>query len=167
MEQIAYEIELMMAEKLSLYERLSEVMGKESEAIASMDLEFLWESAREKKALAGTLESIRQRIISTLEAFSLEMGMDSKSFSLGFMVETLPLSDGAKAGLRRMKLKINTAKDQVVQLAQFNQSQVKNYLSVVDDIMSVIGDNSSQAQYTGQGMMPGKKRHNCIIRAEV
>lgn len=167
MEKIAYEIEALLEEKLSCYKRLAEVMAGEADAIAEMDLDVLWQSSREKEALAARVGSLRERILSTLDASSWSMDMDVKSFSLAYMISALPLSDRSKSGLRRLKLKINTAKDEVVELAELNQIQVRKYLSVVDDIMSVIGDNSNQAQYTGQGHVPGQKRHNCLFQAEV
>ncbi len=167
MEKVAYKIEELLQEKLSCYRQLGSVLEKEKEAIASIDLDSLWQSARYKKELAVRIENLRGKIISIIEEKLLGMEMDVKSFSLAYLVNILPISNKAKSGLRRVKVDINTAKDRVVQQAQFNQTQVRKYLMVADDIMSVIGDNSAQAQYTGTGMMPGQKKQNCIFRAEV
>ena len=167
MEKTAYEIEELLQEKLSCYHRLEETIKGETKAIAAMDLDSLWQSAAIKKQVAARVEALREEIISKLETSSLDMGMDKNAFSLAYMIESLPLSNRAKSGLRTLKLNINTIKKQVLKQAEFNQVQVRKHLMAVDDIMSVIGDNSSQSQYTGRGMVPGSKRQNCIIRAEV
>ncbi len=167
MEKIAYEIEELLQEKLSCYRQLGSVLEKEKEAIASINVDALWQSAGYKKELAGRIEGLRAKILSLIEEKLSGMEMDVRSFSLAYLVNTLPISKKAKTGLRRVKVDINTAKDRVVQQAKFNQTQVRKYLMVVDDIMSIIGDNSAQVQYTGTGMMPGQKKHNCMFRAEV
>lgn len=167
MEETAYKIEELLQEKLSCYRQLGSVLDTEKDAIASIDLDSLWQTARYKKELAARIEGLRAKIISIIEEKLSGMEMDVRTFSLAYLVSTLPISKQAKSGLRRLKVEINTAKDRVVQQAKFNQTQVHKYLMVVDDIMSVIGDNSSQAQYTGSGMMPGQKKQNCIFRAEV
>ncbi|MEH0019912.1 MAG: flagellar protein FlgN [Desulfobacter sp.] len=167
MEKVAYEIEKLLQEKRSCYRQLETLLEREKEAIATIDLESLWQSTRAKKELAEQIEGLREKILSRLEEASLGMDMDPRSFSLAYLVDALPFSNRVKSGLRRIKVEINTAKDRVVQQAEFNKAQVQKHLRAVDDIMSVIGDNSKQSQYTGAGMMPGQKKHNCIFRAEV
>ncbi len=167
MEKIAYKIEDLLQEKLSCYRQLGVILEKEREAIASIDLDSLWQSAGYKKELASRIEGLRAKILSSIEENFPGMEMDVRSFSLGYLVDMLSISKKAKAALRRVKVDINTAKDNVVQQAKFNQIQVRKYIMVVDDIMSVIGDNSAQAQYTGTGMMPGQRKQNCMFRAEV
>jgi hypothetical protein len=167
MEKIAYKIEELLQEKLSCYRQLGAILEKEREAIASINLDALWESAGYKKELAVRIEGLRAKILSIVDAEFSGMEMDVRSFSLGYLVDMLPISKKVRATLRRVKVDINTAKDNVVQQAKFNQVQVRKYIMVVDDIMSVIGDNSAQAQYTGAGTMPGQRKQNCMFRAEV
>ena len=57
----------------------------------------------------------------------------------------MPLPGRTKAELRKIKRAIDEEKDRVAHLAKFNQLQVRKYLSVVDDIMSVIGSNADQS----------------------
>ena len=167
MEKIAHEIEEMLQEKLSCYRQLYLVFEGEKKSIASIDIEALWASAREKKKLAGEIEMLREKILGLLKISALDMDMDVRSFSLAYLVNTLPFSARAKSGLRKAKLDINTAKDQVGQIAKENRVQVRKYLTVVDDIMSIFGDNSAEEQYTGAGVIPGYKKPRSLFRAEV
>ena len=167
MEKIAYEIQDLLQEKLSCYRQLCLVLEKEKEAIGAIDLDTLWGTTKEKNEMAARIEGLRTRILSILEGSFLDMGMDVNTFSLAFLVNSLPLSDRTKSGLRKIKREIDNAKDQVIRQAKANQVQVRKYLSVADDIMSVVADNSSQAQYTGAGIVSGKKKNNCLFRAEV
>ncbi|MCG8687089.1 MAG: flagellar export chaperone FlgN [Desulfobacterales bacterium] len=167
MEKIAYEIQDLLQEKLSCYRQLCLVLDKEKKAIGSIDLDTLWETTKSKKEMTSRIEGLRNSILSLLRGSFLDMDMDVNTFSLAFLVNNLPLSDRTKSGLRKIKSDIDRAKDQVVHQAKANQIQVRKYLSVVDDIMSVVGDNSSQAQYTGAGVIPGQKKNNCLFRAEV
>lgn len=167
MEKIAYEIQDILQEKLSCYRQLNRVLEEEKGHISSIDLDALWQNTRIKRELAGRIKDLRKKILGCLQDSVPGMGMDSATFSLAYMVNALPLSHKAKAGLRKVKQEIDHAKDQMVRTAKLNQVQVRKYLSVADDIMSVIGDNSSRAQYSGSGVVSGQMRKNCLFRAEV
>ncbi|MCG8635325.1 MAG: flagellar biosynthesis protein FlgN, partial [Desulfobacterales bacterium] len=64
MEETAYKIEELLQEKLSCYRQLGSVLDTEKDAIASIDLDSLWQTARYKKELAARIEGLRAKIIS-------------------------------------------------------------------------------------------------------
>ncbi len=167
MEKFAYKIEELLREKLSCYRQLSVLMDREKAAIAAIDLDTLWQCNAEKKSRAMQITAIREKILSVLETELPGLEMSVNTFSMAYLIENLPVQPRTKSTLRKIKLTINSEKELLAQQAKFNRTQVRKHLSVVDDIMSVIGDNSSQAQYTGAGTVSGYKKPNCMFKAEV
>ncbi len=167
MEKVADRIQQMLQEKFACYQQLRLVLEAEKKAIGAIDLGTIWDTTRSKKELAGKIEEIRSQLRSTCQDSFSGMKIGSEPFSLASLVNELPLSGKTKAGLRRIKRAIDEEKDQVAHLAKFNQIQVRKYLSVVDDIMSMIGSNAGQSRYTGRGMVTQERKNNCLFRAEV
>jgi hypothetical protein len=167
MEKFAYDMEELLQEKLSCYRQLSAVMDKEKAAIAAIDLDALWQCNAEKKALTLKITALREKLLENIETELPGLAMDTSTFSIGFLIKNLPVQAKTKSTLRKVKLAINSERELLAQQAKFNRTQVRKYLSVVDDIMSVVGDNSSQAQYTGMGTVSGYKKQSCMFKAEV
>lgn len=168
MEGFTCRLESLLREKLSCYRQLSAVFEAERGHIVAMEVDALWRTAEDKKQLAAKIDQIRERILSLLnETFRDQGDMDSKTFTLAFILQQLPLPEREKAGLKRLKHDIDTQKKQVAQTANLNRAYVNNYLSVIDDIMAVAVKKPNRTQYTGYGNVVQAGQQHRLIRAEV
>ncbi len=167
MENFTAAIEKMLNEKLSLYRQMNDLLKEEREFIANIDVDSLWKSAEQKKQIGRDIEKIRYDILSCLTEKLGFSDMDIRSFSVSHLIRTLPISNENKKRFRQMKLAIEAEKNELQQAAQDNKKYVREYLLVIDDIMSVAVDRPDQAQYSYGGIMSNAKASNCLIHAEV
>lgn len=167
MEKITPAIENMLNEKLELYRQIHALLLQEREAIVQIDVEALWKSAELKKEMAGKVQQVRQRILGFLEGAYGVCDMDMQSFSVAYLVRNLPVPASEKVRLGKIRLAIDHEKNLLAQTAVENQNYVREYMAVIDDIMSVAVDNSGNAQYTQAGAVSDSKTPRCLIHAEV
>ncbi|MCP3874238.1 MAG: flagellar protein FlgN [Desulfobacteraceae bacterium] len=167
MEKITSDIKDLLNEKLGLYKQLNALLKEEREFIVNIDIGALWKSAEKKKKISGKIYLVREKILHFLEEKYSFSDMDIKSFSVSYLIRTLPLPNYLKAIFRKIKLSIEEQKDELTQVAFENKKYVGEYLSVIDEVMSVVVDNSSRVQYNQTGVMPGTKAQNCLLHAEV
>ncbi|WP_020588239.1 flagellar export chaperone FlgN [Desulfobacter curvatus] len=171
MEKAADNIQNLLKEKLACYQQLHLVLKAEKKAIGTIDLGMIWETTRAKKDLAGKIETLRNNILASCQShfpgMDKKLGKKTDSFSLGALVHALPLPNKCKNDLRQLKRTIDKEKDIVAHFIKSNEIQIKKHLSVVDNIMDVIGNNVAQARYTGKGMMPQTRKPNCLFMAQV
>lgn len=167
MENITHRLAYMLKKKLSIYRELNELLVKEREAIVNIDVDALWQNAGIKKTLAKKIQELRQEILTFLEAQSGVSDMDTRTFSLSYLLRTLPVAAENISELREIKLEIDHEKDLLTQTAFENKKYVNEYMSVIDEIMAVAADNSAQSQYTQGGRVTNSKAANCLIHAKV
>lgn len=171
MEKAADSIQNLLKEKLACYQQLHLVLKAEKKAIGTIDLGMIWETTRAKKDLGGKIETLRNKMLACCRTYfpGMEKNIDSKtdSFSLGVIVNALPLPNKRKTDLRELKRAIDKEKDIVAYFMKSNRIQVKKHLSVVDNIMDLLGNNAAQARYTGKGMMTRTRKNNCLFMARV
>ncbi len=167
MENFTSDIENMLNEKLALYKQLNALLKEERNFIVNIDVDSLWKSAEQKKKITEDIHAVRERILFTLEERYGVNDMDVRSFSVSYLIRTIPVPTSVKAVFRKIKLSIDEQKDELTQVALENKKYVGEYLSVIDDVMSVFVDNSHRSQYSSAGSMPDSKAPNCLIHAEV
>nr|WP_319397047.1 flagellar export chaperone FlgN [uncultured Desulfobacter sp.] len=167
MENAAKKIQSLLGEKLACYQQLQLVLKAEKKAIADIDIGMIWETTKAKKELAGKIEILRENILIACHNYLPRMDKNRDTFSLNDLVQTLPLPNEHKRDIRKLKRSINKEKDIVAHFIQSNQVQVKKHLAVMDNIMALIGNNGTQARYTGNGMVTRKKNNNCLFVAQV
>ena len=171
MEKAADIIQTLLNEKLACYQHLHLVLKAEKKAIGTIDLGMIWETTRAKKDLVGKIETLRNNILVTCQnhfpGMDKEMDKEPNSFSLNHLVHALPLTNKRKSDIRQIKRTIDKEKDIVAHFIKSNQIQVKKHLSVVDNIMDLIGNNVVQTRYTGKGMVTQGKKSNCLFMAQV
>lgn len=167
MEKAADNIQTLLKEKLDGYKRLHLILKAEKKAIGTIDLGMIWETTRAKKDLVGKIEEVRNNILTQCQNHFPGMDKSAEPFSLGELVRTLPLPNKRKADIRQLKNNINKEKDIVAHLIKSNQIQVNKHLSVVDDIMALIGNNAAQTRYTGKATVTGAQKNNCLFMAQV
>ena len=167
MENFTPDIEDMLNEKFALYKQLNALLKEEREFIVNIDVDSLWKSSEQKRKITQKIQGLREKILYHLEEKFGTNDMDIRSFSVSYLIRTIPMPKKLKTRLGKIKLAIENEKNELAQVAAENKKYVQEYLSVIDDIMSVAVDNSSQAQYNLSGTMPGTKNSNCFIHAQV
>ena len=167
MEKAADSIQTLLKEKLACYQQLHLVLKAEKKAIGTIDLGMIWETTRAQKDIIGKIEELRNSILDVCQNQFPGMNKKTDTFSLGALVHALPLPNKSKTGIRQLKRTIDKEKDIVAHFITSNRIQVKKHLSVVDNIMALIGNNVTQARYTGNGMVTQGKKKSCLFMAQV
>jgi flagellar biosynthesis/type III secretory pathway chaperone len=171
MEKHADEIQNLLKEKLACYQQLHLILKAEKKAIGDIDLGMIWETTRAKKNLAGKIETLRKDMLVACQnhfpGMRKKMKRNTDAFSLTKLIYALPLTSKHKKEIRELKRTIDKEKQIVAHFIKSNQIQVEKHLSVMDSIMDLIGNNASQTRYTGQGMLPHKRKDNCLFMAQV
>ncbi|MFA5905114.1 MAG: flagellar export chaperone FlgN [Desulfobacula sp.] len=167
MEKFTLEMKEFFNRKLELYKELNRIVKKERDSIIKMDTAALWKSSEEKKKIALSIESVRGKILKSLEEKSGRKDETINPFSLSYLVRTIPVSKDMRIELRKIKFAIENEKNELTRVALENKKYVQEYLCFIDDIMSVVVDNSRHAQYNFSGTMPGVKNINRLIHAQV
>ncbi len=167
MEEIAHEIEKMVEQKDALYGGLVTLLETERQYIVDMEVDALWKCAEEKKRISLEIVTLRHRILALAEEALGETGMDAQSFSLDRLLKAMPLPGAARGHLKQLRVSIRIRKQEIAQRSKDNQHHVREYLSVIDDIMALAVEDTSTAQYNTMGQMPGQKQSSRLIHAEV
>ncbi|MCP4021260.1 MAG: hypothetical protein GY729_05415, partial [Desulfobacteraceae bacterium] len=110
MEKFTYKLEDMLQEKLSLFKQLNAIVMEERQSIIKMDIDSLWRTSKLKKKVALKVEKIRERILCAFEEDSVRVDMDIRSFSISYLIRTIPLPAKLKESLRKIKLEIENEK---------------------------------------------------------
>ena len=167
MEEIAHEIEKMVEQKDALYGDLVKLLETERQYIVDMDVDALWKCAEEKKKISLEIVTVRHQLLALAEEAMGVSGMDAQSFSLERLLKAMPLTNAVKQHLKQLRVSIDTRKEEIAQRSRDNQIHVREYLSVIDDIMALAVEDSDTAQYNTMGHMPGRKQSSRLIDAEV
>lgn len=167
MEKFTADIENLLNKKLSLYRQMNDLLKEERKFIVNIDVDSLWKSSDQKRVITQKIQAVKTDILASLEERFKINDLDIKSFSISYLIRTIPISNDQKKRFRQIKLAIDAQKDELRQMAIDNKNYVQEYLLVIDDIMSVVVDNSKKAQYGQTGRIPITKTSNCLIHAEV
>lgn len=167
MEKFTPELEKLLEEKLGLYKDLNRILSQERDYILNINVDALWKTSEKKKKTANKIQALRARIMQYFENRFSSQGMNNKTFSLSYLVRILPIKNEQKTGLRTLKLAIENEKNEVSRLADENKSFVREYLGVIDDIMSVAVNNSMNSHYDLSGTLPSRRKANSLIHAQV
>ena len=167
MEKFTADIENALNEKLALYRQMNDLLRLEREYIIAMDVDALWKTAEQKKQMTDQILTLRQSIQNLLgQAFGLD-GLGDQPHSIAHLIRTLPMARQAKARMRQIKLAIDTEKQEVGQLGRDNQKYVREYLAVIDDVMSVVVDSGKQPRYGQSGSVSSERASSRLIHAQV
>ena len=167
MEKATERIQTLLKEKLACYQQLHLVLKAEKKAIGTIDLGMIWETTRAKKDLIKKIEELRNNILGACQNHFSGMKKKPDTFSLGTLVNALPLPNKRKTDIRQLKRTIDKEKNIVAHFVKYNQIQIKKHISVVDNIMDLFGNNASQARYTGKGMVTQGRKNNCLFMSQV
>ncbi|MCP4673615.1 MAG: flagellar protein FlgN [Desulfobacula sp.] len=167
MEKLAWTIEDLLEKELALYKELQNILEQEKHYIVDMDVDSLWKTIVEKKQIALKLESMDKKIFNLLEKRSAALSMESKTLKLSDFILKLPVSRKIKSKLRRIKLGLETYKENVSTLALANKTYINESLAVINNIFSVVVEKVNQEQYNNCGNILENREKKRFISAEV
>ena len=167
MEKPADTIQALLKEKLACYRQLNLILKAEKKAISAIDLGMIWDTTKAKKDLANKIEKLRHDIVLACQDQFPGMEIKTTPFSLSAVVHDLPAPNKSKNDIRAIKRSIDKEKDIADHFIKSNRTQVKKHLSVVDNIMALMGNNAAQDRYTGNAMVDKRKQNNCLFMAQV
>ena len=167
MEKIAYKMEDMLQEKLSLYEEILNLLDREKGYIVDMDLDSLWKITEEKQKLARAIESVKERILCLAEQQAVLHESKPGSFHIDGIINTLPVPKYSKSDLKKTKLELDALKEKVSEAAAENKAYVEEYLAVIQDVFSTATEKPQEQKYGSSGSVKQNPYTNHFIRAEV
>ena len=152
MEKLAREVDQFFQEHLKQYHALIEVLRLESGFITKMDVQSLWAATSRKKEIAAVMATARQTFLCSLETQGIDHGMESGRFSLSRLLGILPLSRKMKSTLEKQCIAINTAMDELKQVADANQRNIREYLGVIDGVITTVTGAVQPKSYASNGL---------------
>ena len=167
MEKFAYKIEQLLQEKLSLYEKLQNILEEEKTNVVDMDVDSLWVTVSRKKALALSIEDIKQKIIGLFDEIYSGLNIEAKSFSLSYIIKIMNVSPEKKDELRKIKLAITACKREIGRQATENKKFINEYLAIIDGVFSTVVNATDKKQYGNSGIVLKNDGRNRLINTEV
>lgn len=167
MEKFAYELENLFIEKLSVYKKMKTAFETEKTYLVDMDVDALWKMTDRKNQLAADIREIRERILSLFKVSQMGLDMSVEAFHSGDVIDRVPASLNIKPNLKNINVKLNTIKEELVELAALNKHYVNEHLTIINGIFSTITGSKNREQYTYSGVLSEDKAAKNIIRAEV
>ncbi len=141
-------------EKLMLYKELADVLAKEKQWIVNADVDELWRVSDAKRAIASKIDVIRTRILRMFTEAGIEHKMIPETFQNSRVISFLPAA--LRKQLSGTLLSLGIVKQEVRSLSRENKQYIESYLSMLDDLMSVLtGREAVPAAYGSQGKSSG------------
>jgi len=156
-----------LQQKFVLYCDLVSVMAKERDYIINMDIESMWSACSEKNKIAIDIKKIKKEIADIVKPYTLLFDMDMSDADLFEIIRAIPARDKVKSELSDIVVEINLKKDELRMLSSENEKYVREYLEVINDVMSTIVGASNDRHYTYAGTSDSLVRQHCLINAEV
>lgn len=167
MEKIADTFKNLLQEKHACYVQLTSLLGKEREAIITMDVDTLWQITAEKNAIVKAVEALRLRMIHLFDAHGIDHGMDLDSFRLSVLTSLVPGPASQRVEIETVRVAIDGQKNEIQRLAPENKRCVGEYLAAIQEVISTIVRLTGQEQYAISGKLCESKQPNRFIRVEV
>ncbi len=171
MEIFACKLENILKQKFALYCELLSVMEAERSYIINVDIQSLWTACAEKKKITIKIEKIKSEIIDLINQnslnFDMEYDLDPAKLSIMRIIRQIPAKEKYKLGIIALVRNINLKKDELHVISSENGKYVREYLDVINDIMSTIVGFSNENSYTYAGRSNALVNGHCLIDAEV
>ena len=152
-------LESLFYQKIMLRHDLLHCFNAERKALMEIDLDQLWEVAKEKEEIASKINSVQQEMISTFEPQP-----DPKSFHLNRLLDMLPRGDRAKFNeLYRTLLGL---KREIEALRKENMLFVDDSLHFLDEMISVITSGDGAAATYDDKCRVKKSDNHILITME-
>lgn len=166
MSELIEKLEQLFSEKILLYQDMAECLKHEQKSLMETDVDSLWKFSDKKQALAGKIEGLRDNILQTFDAFSIDHGMDRTTFSVSRVIAILP--DKALGKLKKLEFALANVKNTVQALAKQNKKFVIEYLEVIDDLAKTIAYvQEDKTGYDHHRYPEAKSKMNLFLHREV
>ncbi len=167
MEKFADKIEQLLQKKLSLYEKIQNILLDEKAYIVDMNVDALWDTTSKKKSLSLSIEAIRHEITCLFNEFYSGLEMDTQAMKLSEVIKMLNVSSEKKSNLKKIVMAIDTLKDDIGMLASNNKNFISEYLSVIDGVFSTVLKRDNKKKYNNSGIVAQDSSNSLLINAEV
>ncbi len=166
METFADQIKNIINEKIFLYENLAKLLEDETRCLLKTDIKSLWSIVRKKTDMALHIEKTRDRILICFSENSIDHKMNSKSFNMAKIISISP--EKTREFLIKSNTRLLSLKSDISIRTSQNSDYVKECLSTIDNLFSIIIDNRDDKpsygnQTAGIKQMPA----NFIFKARV
>jgi len=134
-------LEMLIYEKVLLYEDLRGCLEEERECLIRVDLDRLWELSRRKEALCAGIRDVRTRL-------QAAAGLESSRFSFDFMgiLDRVPAE--FRPRFHGPHLRLMKSKAEIESLRRENMAFLDESLRFLDEIISIIsGKQENRAVY--------------------
>ena len=167
MEKITCNMLNILQQKFVLYCDLVTVMTNESDYIINMDIKSMWSACSTKKKIAVDIEKLKREIQDIVKQYPMLFNKDMAVSPLFEIIRAIPASDKSKSELTDIVVEINLKKDELHMLSCENEKYVREYIEVINGVMSTIVGTSNERHYTYAGAPDSFVRRNRFINAEV
>lgn len=123
-------------EKLMLYQELAAILRAEKQWIVNADVDELWRVSDAKRAIASKIDVVRTRILAMLTEAGIEHKMIPETFQNSVVISLLPAA--SRKELAGTLLSLGIVREEVKNRSLDNKRYIESYLSMLDDLMSVI-----------------------------
>lgn len=162
----AEQIKNIIDEKISLYEDLAKLIEDETKCLLKPDIESLWSFVRKKTDIVSHIEETREKILICMTENSIIHKMNSKSFNMTKIISISP--DKIKKVLIKANIRLHSLKTDISARTFQNSEYVKEHLSIIDTLFSIIVDNREDKPYYGNQATGIKQQPaNFIFKAKV
>lgn len=167
MEKFAYKIEQLLQEKLSLYEKLQNILEEEKKNVVDMDVDSLWVTVSRKKSLVLSIDDVKQKIIGLFDETYSGLNMEAKFFSLAYIIKIMNVSPEKRDELRKINLAITACKREIGRQTFENKKFINEYLAIIDGVFSTVVNATDKKQYGNYGTVLKNDGRNRLINTEV
>jgi flagellar biosynthesis/type III secretory pathway chaperone len=153
-------LEKKLYEKIFLYNDLLLCFKKEKEALASMEMDNLWNISKEKDELCSKIDSIRQKIFSAVHC-----GPDQQHLAPTLIMDCVPEKNRVK--FHKLYHTLQKLKNEIDAMRELNMRSVDHSLKFLDEIISIITCQVRQdVIYNGRCRL-NQSRSNMLLSREV
>ena len=137
-------LESLFHKKIILFNDLLHCLKRESESLINIDLDSLWTISKEKEGICSKIESIREQIVSALNAT-----IDKRFLTSHQILELLP--EEHKVSFQKIFQTLLKLKGEIAVIRKENMIFIDDSLQFLDDMMSILtGKTKSKILYNDQ-----------------
>ncbi len=149
MDTIKLPVASLFQEKLMHYQELVAVLTEERKWIANANVDELWRMSDAKTTIARKIDQLRARLLEIFTEAGIDHNMIPETFNTSKIVSLLPGS--LRKELAGTLLSLGIVKEEVRSLSRDNKQYIETYLTMLDDLMSVLtGRSQTPAMYGSQ-----------------
>jgi flagellar FlgN protein len=167
MEKLADKIEHFLNQQMILYTSLDSLFEEEKKQIVDMNVDGLWNTVAQKKNIFNLLYKMNLDMKNLLELEAQQLGEENEPFKLSDLILKMPVPQKIKKNLKQVKLGVEACKKKVYSAAMANKQYVQESIIVINDIFSLVGQDSNEKKYSRSGQVMDNNISTRLINTEV